>query len=101
MRSTPQVVFKTHQNASVYDTAAPAPQLSSDDIAEAVAETLAEEGDEIRREFEARVAKLEGKVDALLSLLAGDPARSKSIRKGLQDHGQQLLEPPTTNRHHS
>jgi hypothetical protein len=58
-REAPAIVHKTryavpNENRS----AGPAAPLGSDEIAEVVAETLAEEGDEIRREFEARIAKL-------------------------------------------
>jgi hypothetical protein len=94
-RSTPPVVFKTHDNgSSVYAAAEPSP-LNNDELIDTIAETLAEEGDEIRREFEARIAVLEGQVSTLLSLLGADPSRAKSIRKSLRNDTQ-LLEGPST-----
>jgi hypothetical protein len=92
MRSAPPVVFKTRDNANAYAAAEP---LNTDDIADAVAEALAEEGDEIRREFEARIAKLEGQIETLLSVLGSDPSRAKAVRKGLQHNGSQLIEGST------
>jgi hypothetical protein len=96
MRSAPPVVFKTHDNGSAYAAVEPAsPPLNNDDIADAVAEALAEEGDEIRREFEARIAAIEGQLSALLTLLGADPSRAKAVRKGLQHNGSQLIESST------
>jgi hypothetical protein len=94
-RDAPQMIFKTHDNASVYANAAPASPLNNDELIDTIAETLAEEGDEIRREFEARIAKLEGQIEMLTSLLAGDPTRAKAIRKSLRNDTQ-LIEGPST-----
>jgi hypothetical protein len=97
-RSTAPVVFKTHETDRAYANAEPAPpQLSDDDLADTIAELLAEAHDEIRSEFEARIAVLEARVDTLVAMVSGDPARAKSMRRKLSQDDSHLLEAPRRN----
>jgi hypothetical protein len=87
-REPPAIVHKTIDNASTTVAAEPASSLSSDELAEAVAEALAEESVDIHR-----IAMLEGQVSALLTLLGADPSRAKAAPKGLQN-GTRFIEGP-------
>jgi hypothetical protein len=95
-REAPRVIYKTTDNGNGYDNTAPASPLSNDELVDAVAQAMAQMRQEVRAEFEARIATLEGQVSTLLSLLGGSTdgaTRSRSLRKRLQDDGH-LLEAP-------
>jgi hypothetical protein len=104
LRSAPEMIFKTTENASAYAAAEPASQqLDSDDIADAIAEALLDASEDMQTEIRAvvtplreRIAVLEGQVATLLTVLGGDPARAKALRKSLHNDTQ-LLEAPRHN----
>jgi hypothetical protein len=90
MRETPQVIFKTTDNASAYVEPAQT-SLSNDELIDELAHLLAETRAEMRKEFETRIAVLEARIDTLLTVLGSEPTRARSVRKRLQN-GQQLIE---------
>jgi hypothetical protein len=80
MREAPQVIRKVHyENHETENGAFPhqARQMTDDDLAW----MFAQERIDVRKEFEAEIAELRGKVDALLTVLGvdGSSSRTKSI----------------------
>jgi hypothetical protein len=81
-REAPAVIYKTtdnNNNAALAAATAPAP-LSDAEIVDGVGYALTEISNELRREFTARIAVLEAKVDTLLTVLAGDKSRTNKRR---------------------
>jgi hypothetical protein len=101
-RSAPQLVYKVTDNGSDYDNGGPPSPLNNDDLINGVAGAMAQMRESMMTEIDntmlapmrERIAAVEGKLDALLTMLGGaDTSRAKSLRKRLQDDGH-FLEAP-------
>jgi hypothetical protein len=92
-REAPAIIHKVTDN-SAYHSAEPASPLNNDVLIDAIVEALAETRADMRREFEARIAMLEGQVTALLTLLGSDSARAKAVRNKRHTNVGGLLEAP-------
>jgi hypothetical protein len=79
-REAPQVIrkvhYENHEIESIGEIRQSARQMTDDDLAWAFAETR----NDMRKEFETRIAVLEARIDTLLTVLGSDTTRAKSVR---------------------
>jgi hypothetical protein len=91
MREAPLLVHKVTDNKpSTETTVSASSPLENDVLIDAVVEALAATRQEMRAEFEMRLAVLEARLETALSLLGSDPTRAKALRNKRRSNG--LLE---------
>jgi hypothetical protein len=92
-RAASTIVHKTTDNGSAYRNAEPAsPTIDNDTLIDGIAGAMAQMRQTMRAEYEARISMLEGKVEALLTLLGSDNPRAKSVRNKRHADVSGLLE---------